>query len=98
MARLLLPEPETPAIATTSPGTSSRSTDFRLWVSAPSRTVRSIGLGNVGPTRSRRKGSRGRSPSMPCLVGCLALAFPRFALILVWLFGGNYLARAYDSL
>ncbi|HEX6766668.1 MAG TPA: hypothetical protein VF103_14340 [Polyangiaceae bacterium] len=34
---------------------------------------------------------------MPCFVGCLALAFPRLALFLVWLFGGNYLARAYDS-
>jgi hypothetical protein len=35
---------------------------------------------------------------MPCFVGCLALVFPRVALFLVWLFGGNYLARAYDSL
>jgi len=34
---------------------------------------------------------------MPCFVGCLALAFPRLALFLVWLFGGNYLERAYDS-
>ena len=34
---------------------------------------------------------------MPCFVGCLALAFPRFALFLVWLLGGNYLDRAYDS-
>ena len=34
---------------------------------------------------------------MPCFVGCLALVFPRLALFLVWLFGGNYLARAYDS-
>jgi hypothetical protein len=34
---------------------------------------------------------------MPCLVGCLALAFPRLALFLVWLFGGGYLGRAYDS-
>lgn len=33
---------------------------------------------------------------MPCLVGCLALAFPRVALFFVWLFGGNYLSRAYD--
>jgi hypothetical protein len=31
---------------------------------------------------------------MPCLVGCLALAFPRLALVLVWLFGGNFLAKA----
>src|SRR5688572_5591973 len=35
---------------------------------------------------------------MPCLMGCLALAFPRVALFLVWLFGGNYLERAYDSI
>jgi hypothetical protein len=34
---------------------------------------------------------------MPCLLGCLALVFPRLALFLVWLFGGNYLERAYDS-
>ena len=33
---------------------------------------------------------------MPCLVGCLALAFPRVALVLVWLFGGGYLERAYE--
>lgn len=30
-------------------------------------------------------------------MGCLALSFPRFALFLVWLLGGNYLHRAYDS-
>jgi hypothetical protein len=35
---------------------------------------------------------------MPCLLGCLALSFPRFVLFLVWLFGGNYLERAYDSI
>jgi len=35
---------------------------------------------------------------MPCLIGCLALVFPRLALFLVWLLGGNYLDRAYDSL
>jgi hypothetical protein len=34
---------------------------------------------------------------MPCLVGCLALVFPRVALLFVWLFGGNYLERAYQS-
>lgn len=34
---------------------------------------------------------------MPCLVGCLALAFPRLALVLVWLFGGNFLAKAYPG-
>jgi hypothetical protein len=33
---------------------------------------------------------------MPCFVGCLALVFPRLALVLVWLFGGNYLDRAYE--
>jgi hypothetical protein len=33
---------------------------------------------------------------VPCLVGCFALAFPRLALILVYVFGGGYLARAYD--
>jgi hypothetical protein len=35
---------------------------------------------------------------MPWLFGCLALVFPRLALVLVWLFGGNYLDRAYGSL
>jgi hypothetical protein len=35
---------------------------------------------------------------MPCLMGCLALSFPRFALFLVWLLGGNYIHRAYDGL
>jgi hypothetical protein len=35
---------------------------------------------------------------MPCLMGCFALSFPRFALFLVWLLGGNYIHRAYDSL
>jgi hypothetical protein len=34
---------------------------------------------------------------MPCLIGCLALAFPRGAVFLVWLFGGNYLTRAFES-
>ena len=34
---------------------------------------------------------------MPCLLGCLALSFPRVALFLVWLFGGNYLERAYGG-
>jgi hypothetical protein len=33
---------------------------------------------------------------MPFLVGCLALAFPRIALFFVWLFGGDYIGRAYD--
>ncbi|HEU4582903.1 MAG TPA: hypothetical protein VFS67_31810 [Polyangiaceae bacterium] len=34
---------------------------------------------------------------MPWLFGCLAIVFPRLALFLVWLFGGNYLDRAYGS-
>lgn len=34
---------------------------------------------------------------MPLLVGCLALAFPRLALVLTWLFGGGYLGRAFES-
>ena len=34
---------------------------------------------------------------MPFLVGCLALSFPRFAVFLVWLLGGNYLGRAYEA-
>jgi hypothetical protein len=29
-----------------------------------------------------------------CLVGCLAIFFPRLAVALVWLLGGDYLARA----
>ena len=33
---------------------------------------------------------------MPFLVGCLALAFPRLALILVWSFGGGYLGRPFE--
>lgn len=33
---------------------------------------------------------------MPFLVGCLALGFPRLALIGVWLLGGGYLGRAYE--
>lgn len=34
---------------------------------------------------------------MPLLLGCLALSFPRIVLGLVWLFGGNYLGRAFPS-
>jgi len=33
---------------------------------------------------------------MPCLLGCLALSFPRFAVFLVWLLGGNYLSRPFE--
>src|SRR5262245_33571124 len=33
---------------------------------------------------------------MPFLVGCLAVLFPRFALFLVWLFGGDYMGRPYE--
>ena len=31
------------------------------------------------------------------MVGCLALLFPRVALLLVALFGGGYVTRAYES-
>jgi hypothetical protein len=31
---------------------------------------------------------------MPCFLGCLALVFPRLALVLVWLLGPGYLERA----
>ena len=34
---------------------------------------------------------------MPCLVGCLALFFPRLAIVLVFVFGGDYLGRAYQT-
>ena len=50
------------------------------------------------PRGPRRKGSRATPLGVPCFVGCLALLFPRVALVLVWLFGGIYLARAFDSL
>jgi hypothetical protein len=33
---------------------------------------------------------------MPCFLGCLALFFPRLAIVLVWLFS-NYLGRAYET-
>lgn len=33
---------------------------------------------------------------MGCFIGCLALAFPRIALGLVWFFGGDYVARAFE--
>jgi hypothetical protein len=33
---------------------------------------------------------------MPCLLGCLALFFPRVAIVLIWLFS-DYLGRAYDT-
>jgi hypothetical protein len=33
---------------------------------------------------------------VPCLIGLLALVFPRVALFLVWLSGGHYLDRAYQ--
>ena len=35
---------------------------------------------------------------MPCLIGCVAVVFPRLALFLVWLFGGDYVSRAFGSL
>ena len=34
---------------------------------------------------------------MPLALGCLALVFPRLAIVLVWLFGGGYLERAIES-
>ncbi|MCB9579657.1 MAG: hypothetical protein H6717_21690 [Polyangiaceae bacterium] len=34
---------------------------------------------------------------MPCLVGCIAVAFPRFALFLVWFVNHGYLSRAFGS-
>ena len=34
---------------------------------------------------------------MPCLVGCLALATPRFAIVLVVIFS-DYIGRAYDTM
>jgi len=34
---------------------------------------------------------------MPCLIGCIAVGFPRLALFLVWLFGGAYFTRAFGS-
>ena len=34
---------------------------------------------------------------MPCLVGCIALATPRLAIVLVVLFS-NYIGRAYDTI
>jgi hypothetical protein len=33
---------------------------------------------------------------VPFLLGCLALGFPRLALVLVWLLGGGYVGRAYE--
>jgi hypothetical protein len=34
---------------------------------------------------------------MGCLVGCLAAAFPRLTLVLVWLLNENYLKHAYEQ-
>ncbi len=34
---------------------------------------------------------------MPCLIGCLAMFFPRLAIILIYLFGNNWLQSAYQS-
>ena len=34
---------------------------------------------------------------MPCLVGVIALVFPRLVLALIWLFSG-YLGRAYETM
>lgn len=35
---------------------------------------------------------------MPLVLGCLALAFPRVVLFLVWLLGGNYLSSVYPNI
>ncbi|MCA9582965.1 MAG: hypothetical protein KC416_14295, partial [Myxococcales bacterium] len=35
--------------------------------------------------------------TMGCLFGCFAVLFPRAALVLVWLFGGDYLVRAFEG-
>lgn len=50
------------------------------------------------PTRRRARARRMRYPSsaMPCFIGCLALAAPRVALVLVWLFS-TVLQTAYKS-
>ena len=34
---------------------------------------------------------------MPCAIGCLAMFFPRLAIILIYLFGNNWLQSAYQS-
>ena len=34
---------------------------------------------------------------MPLVVGCLALAFPRVALALVYVLGGDYVTRPFDD-
>jgi hypothetical protein len=35
---------------------------------------------------------------MPLVLGCLALAFPRVVLFLVWLLGGSYLSSVYPNI
>ena len=34
---------------------------------------------------------------MPCLIGCIAVSFPRVACFLVWFFGGSYFWRAFGG-
>jgi hypothetical protein len=34
---------------------------------------------------------------MPCLVGCIAVGFPRLACFLVWFFGHDYFSRAFGG-
>ena len=41
---------------------------------------------------------RSYTSSVPLVLGCLALVFPRLAVFAVWLFGGGYLARALGGL
>jgi hypothetical protein len=43
---------------------------------------------------SARAGSN--TPLVPCLLGCLALSFPRFVLLVVWL-TSDYLEWAYET-
>ena len=31
------------------------------------------------------------------ILGCLGILFPRLVLVLVWLFGGGYIGRAFDT-
>jgi hypothetical protein len=34
---------------------------------------------------------------VPCFVGCIAVAFPRVALFLVWFFSADYFSRAFGT-
>lgn len=52
---------------------------------------------HTGRTHAALTKDLGYDAHMPCLLGCLALASPRFVLFLVWLFGGNYLLRPFGT-